>query len=131
MSNFAHVAGGTVIEFYTPPADVPMSSIWPSSMTWVDVTSVMPVPQVGWDAVQTNGAWTFTAPAASPGPTLAAQAQAALDRSDMTSTRCFKAGVPFPADWQTYCVALRAIVGGTAGPMPTTLPAQPAYPAGT
>ncbi len=58
---------------------------------------------------------------------LKAQAQAALDASDMTAVRCVKAGVAFPSEWQTYVTALRAIVSSGTG----TLPTQPAYPAGT
>ncbi len=61
-------------------------------------------------------------------------AQAKLDAMDAPggpAIRCFKAGIAFPADWQTYCVALRAIVNGTANPMPTEMPPAPAYPAGS
>lgn len=53
-----------------------------------------------------------------------AEAQAALDKSDLVALRCFKNGVPFPAEWATYCAALRAIVVSGVGP----LPVQPAYP---
>lgn len=52
---------------------------------------------------------------------LKASIQAALDRSDMTALRCFKAGVSFPDEWKTYVTALRN----------GTLPTQPAYPKGT
>jgi hypothetical protein len=76
---------------------------------------------------------TFTSPAP-PAPTAAQQgsalkerAQVALDASDMVATRCFKAGVAFPTDWQTYVSDLRAIVSSGTG----TLPTAPAYPAGT
>lgn len=68
----------------------------------------------------------FTRPV--PATNYPAEAQAALDASDMTALRCIKAGVAFPSDWQAYCVTLRAIVTGTqSGP----LPARPAYPSGT
>lgn len=72
-----------------------------------------------------------TTPVAAP---IAQQAQALLNAMDAPggcAIRCFKAGVAFPATWQAYCTALRAIVNGTASPMPTALPAQPAYPTGT
>jgi len=59
--------------------------------------------------------------------TLKAQAQAALDSSDMTALRCVKAGVAFPEEWQTYVTALRDIVSSGTG----TIPDRPAYPAGT
>jgi hypothetical protein len=55
------------------------------------------------------------------------QALAALDVSDTTALRCFKAGVPFPAEWQNYTTSLRAIVKSGTGP----LPARPAFPTGT
>lgn len=56
-----------------------------------------------------------------------AEAQAALDKSDLVALRCFKNGVSFPAEWATYCAALRAIVVSGVGPVP----AQPAYPKGS
>lgn len=54
-------------------------------------------------------------------------AHRALERSDMTAIRCFKAGILFPQEWQDYVTALRAIVNGGAGP----LPAQPEFLKGT
>jgi hypothetical protein len=60
-----------------------------------------------------------------------AQAQAALDASDMTALRCFKAGVAFPSDWLTYVAALRTIVKATTGDPSQALPTRPAYPANT
>ena len=56
-----------------------------------------------------------------------AEAQAALNQSDLVALHCFKNGVPFPAEWATYCEALRAIVVFGVGP----LPVQPAYPEGS
>ena len=61
---------------------------------------------------------------------LKVSAQAALDASDLVAMRGFKAGVPFPASWQTYVAALRAIVNGT-DTTSTALPTQPAYVPGT
>ncbi len=77
-----------------------------------------------------NGALVSGTPV-SVGPTVQQQAKSALDASDMVALRCFKAGVAFPLDWQTYTTTLRSIVNGTASPLPTALPAQPAYPSGT
>ncbi len=54
-------------------------------------------------------------------------AQTALDKSDLVALRCFKNGVPFPAEWATYCAALRTIVVSGVGPVPT----QPDYPKGS
>ena len=61
---------------------------------------------------------------------LQAQAADALSKTDIVAGRCFKAGIAFPSAWQTYTVALRAIVSGT-DTISTSLPTQPAYPAGT
>jgi hypothetical protein len=75
---------------------------------------------------------------ADPGPTAAelwaahqAQAQAALDASDMVALRCFKAGVAFPSEWLSYVSALRAVVRATSGDPTQALPTRPAYPSGT
>lgn len=54
-------------------------------------------------------------------------AKQALQASDMVALRCLKSGVTFPAEWQTYCVDLRAVVDGSSD----TLPTMPEYPAGT
>ncbi len=61
---------------------------------------------------------------------LVSRAQAALSNTDVVAGRCFKAGVAFPASWQSYTQALRAIANGT-DTTSTSLPAQPGYPAGT
>lgn len=57
-------------------------------------------------------------------------ARAALGVSDVTIIRCVENGVPVPAEWAQYRAALRAIVAANTG-TPGTLPAKPAYPAGT
>ncbi len=58
---------------------------------------------------------------------LIAQAQTALDKSDITVLRCTENGIAVPADWATYRASLRTIVKNGSG----TLPVAPAYPAGT
>ena len=50
-----------------------------------------------------------------------------LEVSDTTALRCFKAGMPFPSEWQSYTNTLRGIVRSGAGPLPT----RPVYPLGT
>ena len=57
-------------------------------------------------------------------------AQDRLTANDKVATRCVKAGVAYPADWLAFDVALRAIANGT-DTTSTTLPATPAFPAGT
>ncbi len=109
----------------TPPAVAP-----PFCLVDVGTSGAQP----GWKATEAAGLWSFAAPVPQPGPTLAQEAQAALDDMDSPggcAIRCFKAGVAFPANWQAYTAELRAIVNGSASPMPTALPVQPAYPAGT
>ena len=55
---------------------------------------------------------------------LKSQALALLVMSDMVATRCFKAGVSFPSEWQSFVTSLRAIVSTGTG----TIPATPALP---
>lgn len=56
-------------------------------------------------------------------------AKLALASTDTTYIRCAKAGVVWPPEWQTYVVALRAIVNNPSSV--TTLPTPPSYPSGT
>ncbi|WP_234775162.1 hypothetical protein [Paraburkholderia tropica] len=59
------------------------------------------------------------------------EAQSALDKSDITVSRCYENAVELPAAWVAYRKALRAIVGAASGDATQSLPTQPAYPAGT
>lgn len=52
----------------------------------------------------------------------------ALATTDMVFIRCGKAGIAWPVAWQSYVVALRAIVNGSSEA--TELPEQPEYPEG-
>ena len=61
---------------------------------------------------------------------LVVAAKTALTKSDITLLRCIEVGIAVPADWSNYRAQLRAIVNGT-DTTSTTLPPQPAYPAGT
>lgn len=49
-----------------------------------------------------------------------------LGKSDLVAIRCFKAGVPFPADWVNYSEELRAALRSGA----TVLPIKPTFPSG-
>lgn len=64
-------------------------------------------------------------------PAYQQQAQAALDKSDVTILRCTENGVAVPSTWATYRAALRAIVRATIGDATQPLPTRPAYPSGT
>lgn len=82
----------------------------------------------GW--IDITGAWPAPPTAAQLQQQLQAQAQAALDKTDLVALRCFKAGVAFSPAWQSYTAALRAIASG-ADTASTGLPSQPACPSGT
>jgi hypothetical protein len=78
MGIFARIDGSKVAETITLPSGAAISDYFHSGLTWVDVTSVTPSPQPGWTATSTGSSWTFSAPPAPPGPTLAQQAALAL-----------------------------------------------------
>lgn len=131
MSTYALIAGGRVAEIAAATFDVH------SDLTWVDVSSRAPQPEVGWSAAEASGMWTFAAPATAP-ETLAQQARAAIAASDVTMLRVADAVAVgkttwTTADvvaWATYRRALRGIIDGT-DTAATALPARPAYPANT
>lgn len=77
MSTYARIAGGIVAELFTPPAGVAIAACFYQSLTWVECDGT-PGVTVGWTAIETEGAWAFTAPAAPPAPTLAQQAATLL-----------------------------------------------------
>jgi hypothetical protein len=58
---------------------------------------------------------------------LKADAQTALDASDVTVLRCIEHDIVLPSEWVTYRTSLRAVVNGTS----STIPTRPAYPAGS
>ena len=65
------------------------------------------------------------------GAALSAQAQQALDKSDITVLRCFEKGVALPSAWVAYRASLRAAVtAGAQAPQPPKNPdGSIAYPA--
>lgn len=64
-------------------------------------------------------------------PAYQAQAQALLDKSDVTMLRCVENGVTVPDVWKKYRQDLRAIVSAATGDAAQALPVRPIYPAGT
>lgn len=60
-------------------------------------------------------------------PVLKEAAQKALLKTDIVALRCFKNGVPFPADWKIYVDSLRSIASSGKG----AIPSPPPYPEGT
>ncbi len=57
------------------------------------------------------------------------QAAQALRAAEHLALRCFMAGQAFPPAWQSYALALRAIVAAPSG-VAAALPVSPALPAG-
>jgi hypothetical protein len=59
-----------------------------------------------------------------------AQAQAALDASDITVLRLIELNSTLvPTDWKNYRNALRSVMNATEADGPQTLPTRPVYPA--
>lgn len=83
-----------------------------------DYYDVLPPPTTAQQAAQIWSAYQSTA-------------QSALSANDMVAIRCAKAGVAYPAEWNTYDVALRAIIRATSGDPSKPLPTKPIYPSGT
>jgi len=124
MERYAIIDGSdviNVIEYDAPPSNPPPGFDAPIIAVQSDVAGP------GWTYINEE----FVAPAPKPIVVpLQAQAITALDVTDMVAARCFKASVAYPADWQSYTVALRNIANGT-DKTSTQLPTQPVYPAGT
>ena len=99
-------------------------STWSAPAGFTTATETSPM-QIG--ATYINGVYTPLPTPPTPPPNYTALATAALLSSDMTALRCFKAGVPFPPEWQSYVASLRSIEKSGTGPLPT----KPAFPAGT
>lgn len=58
---------------------------------------------------------------------LIAQAQAQIELCDRVASRCYKASIPFPPEWQVYDDALRTVISSGKG----SIPKQPDYPSNT
>lgn len=64
MATYALSYAGKVVAIFTPAfPDLPISEQINAGFSPVDITTLNPQPQVGWTATETNGAWTFSAPA--------------------------------------------------------------------
>lgn len=59
------------------------------------------------------------------------EAMALLLKTDAVAIRCFKAGIVFPESWESYVLALRAIVRVDIWDKSLTIPTMPEYPDGT
>lgn len=134
-SKTAHANGGTGF-FFDSDKNAPADSI---KVADADVAAAINLPSGYAYDFDAAGKLVTTAPTAAQIQAVAsakaradlqAQAMAALDKTDIVCLRCFKAGVAFPAAWQSYTQAIRAISNGT-DTTSTTLPTMPAYPAGT
>ena len=120
MTAYARIESGVVMEIFTPPTGKTIHDCFAVGLSWVTAP----------DGVGQGWLWdgaNFTAPSP-PAVDLRQPARLALEASDTTVVRCYSAGVTVPSEWQSYRVALRAIVaGGEASALPT----RPDYPAGT
>ena len=126
VHSYTNGAGATVNTIATR-LDQPDGSWFPFEVadhTWLYLDGNNAIQVYTQDQVNTNLS-------AAQWPAYQAQAQAALDKSDTVAIRCLKAGVAFPAEWQSYVAALRTIVAAATGNPSVPLPTQPAYPAGT
>lgn len=114
-----------------PNAQPPNFKLLPAAADLLELTDAQWQGRMsGLQAVSAGALVPYTPPV--PPVPLAQQAKAALDKMDAPggcAIRCFKAGVAFPAPWQAYTLALRAIVGGSSDA--TAMPVEPPYPAGT
>ncbi len=97
MSTFALVQNGIVVDLR--PATFPVAA----GLSWTpDISAVSPPPLFGWSATETNGTWSFSAPAAPP-PTPGQEAMALLAGGLAVSATgsLTLSGVVFPADATT------------------------------
>ncbi|WP_331773820.1 hypothetical protein [Sulfurospirillum sp. 1612] len=56
------------------------------------------------------------------------QVKEALNNSDLVAIRCLKANIPFPDDWVSYVMTLRALLKSDTV---QDIPAHPDYPIGS
>ena len=80
MAVYAQVAGGVVVELFSPPPGMTIEQCFHAALTWVDITGRFPQPQVGWTATFNSGIWTI-APPVPVTLTVQQQAQAILGTS--------------------------------------------------
>lgn len=59
------------------------------------------------------------------------EALEALEKSDITVSRCYECGVVVPEEWVVYRRSLREIVSAPPGSNDVAVPDRPAYPEGT
>ena len=59
--------------------------------------------------------------------TIQTEAQAALEKSDITVVRCYETGTQLPVEWVSYRKSLRNIINGSDTES-TVLPSMPDYP---
>lgn len=102
MSTYARVQNNVVVEKFTPPAGVAITDCFHPDLLWVNCSSD-PNVEPGWNAVETNGVWDFTAPTP-PTLTLAQQASAALNSGVLLtlSGSITLAATLFPCDSATW-----------------------------
>lgn len=127
-SNHFWIVGGNATRVWSSAAAAYIQATDPVYVAWLAAggmpTSILNEQELG-DVL------TAQCPAGWPLAAAKTQAQAALDKSDVTILRCYESGVAVPAPWAAYRVALRAIVSAQTVADLHPLPAMPDYPAGT
>jgi hypothetical protein len=92
MSNFASIVNNVITNIAIANA---IGNL-PASQTWVDITNVVPMPGIGWGAVETDGNWTFTAPTpVAPSVTLAEQKYITMNQLSAACRAAIIGGFPF------------------------------------
>ncbi len=142
----AYLMPANATDIAPPDAGANQVAVWGGGAWTLDAD------YVGWTGYDANGnpvsinaigqapqsGWTTTKPAPTAAQQWAAYQASAQAQLDIVTgargqiIRCAAAGVAVPSAWTTYVQALRAIISqAQPATIPTSLPAQPAYVAGT
>jgi hypothetical protein len=124
MKLYVRVNDGSIAEQFSTDGDI--TEMFNPALVWVDVTGVAPQPQVGWQASNNGGVWSFTAVEAPAAPTLDQVKATLCDQVDSAADAVYvEIGGPSPgrmAEYQqanTDAAAFKA--AGYAGNAPPTV----------
>jgi hypothetical protein len=68
MKLYVRINNGSIAELF--PTDGDIAEMFNPALVWVDVTGIDPQPQVGWQASNSGGVWSFAPAEVPPAPTL-------------------------------------------------------------